>query len=109
MSEKVSRRRFLHTAAAMGASAAFANAAPAPSKIQWKERRDLFAEGVASGDPDPHSALLWTRISNAGDAASVALKVEVATDREFRDVVAQAPARALLAADHTCRVLVGGL
>jgi alkaline phosphatase D len=110
MSYRHSRRDFLAAAAAMGASAAFAGrGASAPSRLQWKERRDLFAEGVASGDPDSHSVLLWTRVSNAGTAPSVALTVEVAADAEFKKVVATAKTEALLAADHTCRVLVGGL
>ena len=47
------------------------------------ERRDLFAEGVASGDPDSTSVLLWTRASVAGPAPTVNLKVEVAEDAAF--------------------------
>jgi alkaline phosphatase D len=39
----------------------------------------------------------------------VPLTVEVAIDPLFERVVATAPTRALAAADHTCRVLVGGL
>jgi alkaline phosphatase D len=110
MNARVTRRDFINTAMALGASAAFARSSSArPSKIKWSERRDLFAEGVASGDPDPRSALLWTRVSNGGTSPEVALTVEVAKDAGFREVVAEAPARALLAADHTCRVLVGGL
>ena len=79
------------------------------SHSRWVERRDLFAEGVASGDPAPDSVLLWTRASAGGSAASVPLTVEVAEDRDFERVVATAPTVALLAADHTCRVLVSGL
>lgn len=60
-------------------------------------------------DPGPDSVLLWTRASAGGSAASVALTVEVAEDADFERVVVTAPTVALLAADHTCRVLVGGL
>ena len=37
---------------------------------QWPERRDLYPEGVASGDPDPNSVILWTRrpFADAGAA-----------------------------------------
>jgi phosphodiesterase/alkaline phosphatase D-like protein len=44
----------------MGASLAWAGAEGA-SRSRWRERRDLFPEGVASGDPDPQSVILWTR------------------------------------------------
>lgn len=79
------------------------------SRARWIERRDLFAEGVASGDPAPDSVLLWTRFSAGESEVTIPLTVEVAEDPDFERVVATAPTRALLAADHTCRVLVGGL
>ena len=56
------RRSFLRTAAAMGAVAAWGHAAERPP-AKWRERRELFPEGVASGDPDHHSVILWTRVT----------------------------------------------
>ena len=56
------------------------------SRSRWVERRDLFAEGVASGDPAPDSVLLWTRASAGGSAAAVSLTVEVAEDPGFEQV-----------------------
>ena len=56
----LSRRDFLGTAAALGASLAWGGPSRA-SRVRWRERRDLYPEGVASGDPDPHSVILWTR------------------------------------------------
>jgi alkaline phosphatase D len=106
---RLTRREFIAAAAAMGATWACAGRRAAPSRSRWVERRDLFAEGVASGDPAPDSVLLWTRASAGGSRESVALTVEVAEDPDFEQVVATAPTVALLAADHTCRVLVGGL
>ena len=105
---RMNRREFVSLALSMGASAAWGSARPAPSSTRWVERRDLFAEGVASGDPDDASVLLWTRAS-AGTGPAVTLTVEVAEDEAFRRVIATAPARALREADYTCRVLVGGL
>lgn len=93
----------------MGATWACAGPRALRSRSRWVERRDLFAEGVASGDPDSESVLLWTRASTRGSEPEVRLTVEVAEDPDFERVVATAPTRALLAADHTCRVLVGGL
>ncbi|HET9768385.1 MAG TPA: PhoD-like phosphatase N-terminal domain-containing protein, partial [Thermoanaerobaculia bacterium] len=109
MTKRWTRRELITAATAMGATLAWGKARAAPSRRRWVERRDRFAQGVASGDPAPNSVLLWTRGSAAGTAAAVALTVEVAEDAAFERVVATAPVRALAAADHTCRVLVGGL
>jgi alkaline phosphatase D len=54
---KISRRSFLKTATAIGASLAWAGPARG-SRVHWHERRDLYPQGVASGDPDPHSVRL---------------------------------------------------
>lgn len=103
----ISRRSFLHAAAAMGASIAWAGTA-CGSRVRWQERRDLYPQGVASGDPDPHSVLLWTRRPYA-DGTLRRLTVEVAEDEAFRRVVAEAPAPVSSATDWTARVLIGGL
>ena len=49
----ISRRRFIAAAAALGASTAWARARPTRSRARWREQRDLYPEGVASGDPQP--------------------------------------------------------
>jgi alkaline phosphatase D len=105
----LTRRHFLAAAAAMGATAVWADSEAARSPRPWMEQRDRFAEGVASGDPGPDSVLLWTRVSTAAASSVVPLIVEVAEDSEFEHVIASAHTRALAEADHTCRVLVGGL
>jgi len=102
------RRAFLASAAALGVSAAIARPLAAPSRLSWKERRDLYPEGVASGDPLPDSVILWTR-RPFGEGARAELTVEVATDRAFERVVATTRATILAESDWTCRVLVGGL
>ena len=103
------RRRFLSLAAALGASAAWSSASAAPSKLRWTERRDLFPEGVASGDPQADSVILWTRRPPAEGTAKPKLTVEVAEDEAFQSVVASAPAALSADSDWTSRVLVGGL
>jgi alkaline phosphatase D len=103
----LSRREFIQGAAAMGATLAFAGPARA-SRATWRERRDLFPEGVASGDPDHGSVILWTRRPFEKGERAV-LTVEVAEDGAFRQVVAKAPAPVSRAADWTSRVLVAGL
>ncbi len=101
------RRTFLAAAMALGASLAWARAQASPSTSGWRERRDLFPEGVASGDPAPDSVLLWTR--RPGVDRPVRLTVEVARDSAFRRVIARASTTAEPASDWTTRVLVGGL
>src|SRR5206468_7085360 len=103
----LSRRDFIQTAAALGASLAWGGPARA-SRIKWRETRNFYPEGVASGDPDSHSVILWTRRPFDGGERHV-LTVEVAEDQDFRRVVAQAPAPVSAASDWTTRVLVGGL
>ncbi len=104
----MNRRSFVQLAIAVGATVAWGDALGSPSRIAWHERRDLFAEGVASGDPDAYSVLLWTRRSP--DVQPVdSLHVEVAEDESFRRVVATAQVPLSAAADWSCRVLVGGL
>src|SRR5205085_1471849 len=103
----LSRRDFVQLAAAMGASLAWTGKAQA-SRTKWAERRDLYPEGVASGDPDPNSVILWTRRPYPSGGRQM-LTVEVADDPEFRRVVAHSKAPVSAVADWTARVLVGGL
>jgi alkaline phosphatase D len=113
----LNRREFVQLAAAMGASLAWGGSARA-STTGWHERRDLYPEGVASGDPDPSSVILWTRrpFEDPGAGAPRVkssgrrmLTVEVAEDDAFRRVVAKASAPVSAESDWTTRVLVGRL
>jgi len=104
----VNRREFIKQAAACGAALALGGRASARSKVNWRERRDLFPEGVASGDPGPDSVLLWTRRPFDKGERQI-LTVEVAEDEAFRRVVAKAPTPVSQASDWTARVLVGRL
>src|SRR3984957_9141129 len=105
----ITRRAFLEIAASIGATAVWGTPLGALSRIPWRERRDLFPEGVASGDPDSHSVLLWTRRPPSGDRSVAHLDVEVSRDPSFAHVVAHARTPISAASDWTCRVLVGGL
>src|SRR5579871_958037 len=105
----ITRRSFLQTAIALGASAAWGQPSPSRSKVPWHERRDYYPEGVASGDPESDSVLLWTRRPPAAGATAAKLTAEVAEDESFTRVVATAEALISEASDWTCRVLAGGL
>ena len=58
---RMTRREFVAGAAAMGATLAWGETRPWRSRERFTEIRDLFAGGVASGDPHPDSVLLGTR------------------------------------------------
>ena len=103
----LNRRDFIAAATAMGASLALVGPARA-SRSNWKQSSDHYPQGVASGDPDPHSVILWTR-RPYDDGNRHVLTVEVAEDQAFQRVVAHAPVPVLGSSDWTARVLVGGL
>jgi alkaline phosphatase D len=105
----ITRRSFMELAAAIGAVAVWSGPLTVASTLSWRERRELFPEGVASGDPDPDSVLLWTRYPRLGEKGEVALTLEVAEDNAFARVVVSSHAPVSAASDWTCRVLVGGL
>jgi phosphodiesterase/alkaline phosphatase D-like protein len=76
-----------------------------------------FALGVASGDPDHESVVLWTRLitdplnSETGGmpAEPVEVQWEVARDASFRQVVQSGSVTALPESAHTVHVVVGDL
>ena len=78
-------------------------------RLHWHERRGIYPEGVASGDPESDSVLLWTRRPPIEGNVVEKLTVEIAEDESFRRVIATADAPISEASDWTCRVLVGGL
>jgi alkaline phosphatase D len=107
-SSELSRRDFIAMAGAMGASVVL-GLRDSPGGSEWRERRDLYPEGVASGDPTPDSVLLWTRRPFDDGRELAKLTVEVAEDEAFRRAIASASVTVSSASDWTCRALVGGL
>ncbi len=105
----LSRRAFAAQAAALGAALA---CGPVPAHARTperRERRDLFPHGVASGDPNADSVILWTRRAPDNDRAEHRLIVEVAADPAFTDLVAHGEVAVTAATDWTCRFLAAGL
>ena len=106
---KIDRRHFLGLATATAATLVWAEPSQSSEGKPWSERRDLYPEGVASGDPDASSILLWTRRPFSDGRLQAKLKVEVANEPRFRRLVAGADALILQDSDWTCRALVAGL
>ncbi len=105
----ITRRQFIEMAASFGAFLAWRSAYARDSKVSWRERRDLYPQGVASADPHPDSVILWTRRPPSPDSEAKKLTVEIADDPAFQRVVASAKANISAETDWTCRVLAAGL
>ena len=66
-----------------------------------------YLHGIASGDPDSTSVVIWTRVSNTDGQTDVDWRV--ATDEDFRNVVARGQYRTDMSRDYTVKVVVEDL
>jgi len=69
----------------------------------------MFLHGVASGDPLPDAVILWTRVTPIDLSSTIALHWEVATDLDFREVVASGSLLTDSRRDFTAKVDADGL
>lgn len=103
MNPKISRRATL-----AGMSSALLLPVVGKSAVGKNTRApSVFGHGVASGDPDHESVVIWTRVSAAQDAVAVAW--ELALDAQFSKIVASGISQASDERDYTVKVLVAGL
>ncbi len=113
----ISRRLFLSYAAALAALPAFAaGAASLPAARRAVFAADPFALGVASGDPDASSVVLWTRLAPdplAPDGgmpnAPVEVRWEIAEDEAVKTIVQKGAVRATPLFGHSVHIEVEGL
>ncbi len=105
----LSRRKFLQTSFLIGFAVTtkkdWANEIPSLSV----ERRDLFPQGVASGDPTENSVILWTRRPPVNDSVTKKVQVEISTTPEFKKILAGGTATISADSDWTCRFLAKDL
>jgi alkaline phosphatase D len=109
MPASMTRREFLAAAAAFGATLAWPFRTTRKSVSGWTERRDIYPEGVASGDPCPESVILWTRRAPVTGSMAQKLTTEIANDMAFEEVVSETQTEVSAATDWTCRVLAANL
>ena len=106
---KFDRRRFLQSSFFIGFAIAtkkgWSNKLPTPAI----ERRDLFPQGVASGDPTANSVILWTRRPPEQDSVAKTLVAEISTTPEFKKILAGGKAHINADSDWTCRFLTRDL
>ncbi|WP_067735614.1 alkaline phosphatase D family protein [Novosphingobium naphthalenivorans] len=103
---EVSRRALL---AGMAGSAVFL-AVPSALLAQAAILNPVFRHGVASGDPDATSVVLWTRVTTEGAASgTVSGTWELSATPDFAQVLKSGPFTTDPGRDHTVKVLAGGL
>src|SRR6185369_12327651 len=109
----VSRRQFLLRSGSAGAALVLApqtalEALAAPKGAAGKLLRGgRFSQGVLSGDPTPHGITLLTLLDDVSGAGRV--RLEVARDRDFRNVVASKTIRTSDHRSHSVKARVGNL
>lgn len=99
------RRRMLALMAAGGLGAACAHDSEAPDANSAAS--GIFRHGVASGDPDQTSLVIWTRLSVSSGRAEFTWLVS--EDPGFRQVLVRGQGETSEARDWTVKVLVTGL
>lgn len=99
MSILVPRRAAL---AALAASAAGCATSPRAS-----DRGEVFRHGVASGDPDATSVVLWTRVESRASAERV--RWQISRRPDFAALEGEGEAEAFADHDHTLKVTLTGL
>lgn len=103
MAKKITRRQAL-----LGASSALlVQAACSTTTIRRGESTEVFAHGIASGDPDPTSVVLWTRVS--GFTRSVDVAWTIATDANLRNVVGSGQVETNSGRDFTVKAIASNL
>ncbi|TKG67661.1 alkaline phosphatase [Prauserella endophytica] len=116
-----SRRTVLASGAALGAAAAVGTALPLTASAAQgagnPSTGEVFTLGVASGDPDPYSVVLWTRLAPnplaedglGGMRGTVEVEWEIARDERFSRIVRRGRERTDADAGYAVHAEVAGL
>ncbi len=104
----ITRRAALSTALAGGAAACARAPVKSPFDAAAAGAGGAFAYGVASGDPDHTSVVLWSRLSPASPEPQ-AVAWQVAETQDFARPVAEGEIIAAPENDFTCKAIAAGL
>jgi alkaline phosphatase D len=103
MTTKITRRQALLAASA----ALFLPATHGQGSVPNLSPSTVFSHGVASGDPDSSSVVIWTRVS--GSEAALNTTWRVATDERMFNIVATGNVQTDQSKDYTVKVVVKDL
>ena len=124
------RRSFLRSSLAAGGAIAaggalvgrypraYAGDAPGPNTAPQNDAfdTDLFRHSVASGDPQPDSVIIWTRVTPSPEAtpgsekgADTRVNWEVSTSPDFTKIVRSGYETSSASKDHTIKIDVKDL
>src|SRR5690349_2543520 len=101
----LTRRKFIHASFFIGFAVTTKKGWANKLSTMVTERRDLYPQGVASGDPTSNSVILWTRRPPVKDSSAKKLIVEISTTPDFEKILAGGTAQLSADADWTCRFL----
>ncbi len=111
---RISRRGMLAYASLLGSIPLLSRSASAIARPKFAS--DPFTLGIASGDPDSTSVVLWTRLApkplqpgGGMPDADVAVTWEIASDESMRKVIASGTTNATVQLGHSVHVEAGGL
>jgi alkaline phosphatase D len=113
----ITRRSLLAGGTGLGLTAAL-GASPVRAAVRRAPLTDVFQLGVASGEPEPHGVVLWTRLAMdpvAPDGLGgmpdrpVPVEWQVAKDEKFSRIVWRGTETARLRDAHSVHVEVDGL
>ncbi|MEE4360055.1 MAG: alkaline phosphatase D family protein [Pseudomonadales bacterium] len=108
----ITRRDLLRSGTAglvLPLAAACAGRAPAPVSRDPADGRAVFLHGVASGDPDANSVVLWTRATPGPDLGPVDVEWSLYADPALRRRITGGRVATGAHRDWTVKVLVDGL
>lgn len=110
----VSRRFFMAYTGALGSLPLLARSSSATTSPKFA--KDPFSLGVASGDPDDTSVVIWTRLAPepllpGGGMQDSAVEViwQVATDDSMKNIISSGKTTATVSLGHSVHVEVQGL
>ena len=111
MDRTFDRRTILRSIVVLGAASAFPACSTEEKIGTDAEGLQRFPQGVASGDPRQATVILWTRVVNVGGSAvDLPLRLEVALDSGFSQLVVEKDDLVATAAHDGCiKVRVKGL
>jgi len=87
MKHEISRRKILKSIVVVAGAGVAGSVLEACGSQDLRDGATYFPQSVASGDPKTDSVVFWTRVHDPAASGDLALRLEVARDRGFDDVV----------------------